>query len=73
VAQVNVTPLPCAGLPAVAVSGAVSPKLSQPGQRRIAPPRRRWLISTLYAARSLARRAFASGVAGHAAPLPRAG
>jgi len=40
--------------------GAVSPKLSQ-------------LASALYAARSLARRAFACGVAGHTAPLPRAG
>jgi hypothetical protein len=45
---------------AVTVSGAVGPKLSQ-------------LASALYAARSLGRRGFASGVAGHTAPLPRAG
>jgi len=52
--------LPCAGLAAVTVSGAVSPKLSQ-------------LASALSAGRSLARRGFASGVAGHTAPLPCAG
>ena len=45
---------------AVTVSGAVSPKLSQ-------------LAGALSAGRSLARRAFASGVAGHSSPLPRAG
>jgi len=66
--------LPCAGLAAVTVSGAVSPKLSQlasgASHSRGAP------LADLRAvrrARSLARRAFASGVAGHTAPLPRAG
>jgi hypothetical protein len=43
--------LPCAGLPAVIVSSAVSPKLSQlPAAHRI-PAARRWPICTLYAAR----------------------
>ena len=36
------------------------------------PAARRWLICTLSAARSPACRAFASGVAGHSAPLSRA-
>ncbi len=58
---------------AVTVSGAVSPKLSRQASRACIPAPRRWLTCTLYAARSLARRAFASGVAGHTAPLPRAG
>jgi len=64
--------LPCAGLAAVTVSGAVSPRLSQLASASH-PAARRWLICALSAERSLARRAFASGVAGHTAPLPCAG
>jgi hypothetical protein len=46
--------LPCAGLPAVTVSSAVSPKLSQLRAAHRIPAPRRWLICALYAARSLA-------------------
>ena len=66
--------LPCAGLPAVIVSSAVSPKLSQLASGASHP--RGVPLADLHAvrrARSLARRAFAPGVAGKTGPLPRAG
>jgi len=43
--------LPCAGLAAVTVSGAVSPKLSQLASGASHPRARRWLICALSAAR----------------------
>ena len=72
--------LPCAGVPAVTVNGRCQPEAQPAGQRRVASPAAgRWLICALsaghvrWSARSLARRAFASGVAGHTAPLLCAG
>jgi hypothetical protein len=66
--------LPCASLPAVIVSSAVSPMLSQlasgASHRRAAPLAD---LPAVRRARSLARRAFASGVAGEHCPLARAG
>jgi len=52
---------------AVTVSGAVSPKLSRLASRASHP--RGAPLADLHAV----RRAFASGVAGHTARLPRAG
>jgi len=62
--------LPCAGLPAVTVGSAVSPKLRQlasgASHPRAAPLAE---LRAVRRARSLVRRAFAPGVAGNTALL----